>query len=271
MPEPIRCRHIHVEGRQCGSPALRHEKLCYQHHAARRPLARRPEDPLGPILPDPEDLPAVQRGLAELLRLVARGLIETRQAKLLFAILTEAGTNLARIDRARSRQRTLALAEARFAAKYPEAAAELHAKRKAELAHNLIMDLVDDPQLGAIAPSSETTSDFEPQPEAPTPDLLPVFARDNSPADEHARSLRDQAEAAAQAEFERQEEVYREERRSLRQTAQNVYRSMGWTHMLTDDCDTEQPADDEVGTADPYPETVDHPPISFRMLDRPRK
>ena len=33
----IRCRHVHLAGLQCGSPALRREQFCYYHHATRRP------------------------------------------------------------------------------------------------------------------------------------------------------------------------------------------------------------------------------------------
>jgi len=31
------CRHIHADGSQCGSPALRGEQFCYFHHITRRP------------------------------------------------------------------------------------------------------------------------------------------------------------------------------------------------------------------------------------------
>ena len=34
-----RCRHIHSQGSQCGSPALRNEIFCYFHHTTRRPKA----------------------------------------------------------------------------------------------------------------------------------------------------------------------------------------------------------------------------------------
>lgn len=201
--DPIRCRHVHTEGRQCGSPALRGEKLCYHHHAARRPLARRTDTSLlRPHLPHPEDLHAVQSGIAELLRLISLDQLDPKQGKLLLATLALASANLARIERNRRASRVLALAEARFAVKHPEACLSgCHSRSESAsvpatnptspetgcptfgaasprlrwVAGTLVeeppvTDLVHDPELGSIAPGP----DPEPRPEDPLPAPTPL-------------------------------------------------------------------------------------------------
>jgi hypothetical protein len=92
-----RCQHIKTNGVQCGSPALRTERLCFFHDQHRR---RAHEfDPCEPLqsaltLPTLEDANSIQLALAELMRLVVTQQIEHRTASLLLRILRAASSNL---------------------------------------------------------------------------------------------------------------------------------------------------------------------------------
>ncbi len=99
------CRHLFTDGRQCGSPALRGEELCFYHHSTRRPLKTQAlhGDRTRAVLPEPLDLHAIQRGLAELLRLTAAELIPLPLAAQLHRQLASASQNLARIERSEAR------------------------------------------------------------------------------------------------------------------------------------------------------------------------
>ncbi len=150
-PKPYHCRHIFTDGHQCGSPALHGEPLCYYHHAARRP------DQLRTIagdaqlaFPEPIDLHAIQRGLAQLLRLTAAGHIEDKHSRTLLRILATASANLARIDR----QNAAAL--------------------KADPHRAPVQDYALDPPRGTLAPAPRGDRDQpihpEPRPQGPLPD-----------------------------------------------------------------------------------------------------
>ena len=95
--------------------------------AAPSPAAPTPNSSV-PISPHPEDLHAVQSGIAELLRQIAMGHDDHKSLKLTLATLALASANLARIERNRRnareldlRERALAHSKARFAAQHPEA------------------------------------------------------------------------------------------------------------------------------------------------------
>ena len=136
------CRHLFTDGHQCGSPALRGEELCFYHHSTRRPL--KPQVLHGrtsAALPEPLDLYAIQRGLAELLRLTAAELIALPLAAQLHRELTSASQNLARIERSEAR------ADARAQA--------LHLDRSP------VTDYTNHPTLGTIAPAPEAVSEGE--------------------------------------------------------------------------------------------------------------
>ena len=124
---PARCRHLHTDGRQCGSPALRGQPLCYQHRAARQPLpVKTLEARFLPQLPIPDDFPAIQRGIAEVLRLLAEEEITDARASTLFRGLALASQNLAR-----------SLREAR--------------RQHAEAPSDPVTDLVNHPEFGPLA------------------------------------------------------------------------------------------------------------------------
>jgi hypothetical protein len=93
----LRCQHIKTNGVQCGSPALRAERLCFFHHQHRRRAHQfDPDEPNQSAftLPTLEDANSIQFALAELMRLVLTQQIEHRTASLLLRILRAASSNL---------------------------------------------------------------------------------------------------------------------------------------------------------------------------------
>ena len=104
MPEfPSRCQHIKVNGTQCGSPALRRNKLCFFHkrfHSERidinKARARRRAAIID--LPVLEDANSIQVSLMQIMRLLALGHIDPKTAGLLLYALQTASANLRRTD-----------------------------------------------------------------------------------------------------------------------------------------------------------------------------
>jgi hypothetical protein len=105
MPNfPNRCQHIKVNGTQCGSPALRHNKLCYFHkrnHEERVELsldrlknARARRSKVVMELPVLEDVPSIQVSLMRIMRLIIAGHIDGKTAGLLLYALQTASANL---------------------------------------------------------------------------------------------------------------------------------------------------------------------------------
>jgi hypothetical protein len=96
------CRHIFVDGRRCGSPALREENFCYFHRTHRTPVlanARRNRPRSGfdlTLLDGLDNHAAIQLSITEVLGRIARNEIEPKSAWLLLYGLQIAGTNLRR-------------------------------------------------------------------------------------------------------------------------------------------------------------------------------
>jgi hypothetical protein len=94
------CMHIMVNGAQCGSPAMRHNRFCYHHkrwHEQRVALsAERARDGHEPpfTLPVLEDSDSIQLSLTEIMRLLAAGQIDRKSAGLMLYALQIATTNL---------------------------------------------------------------------------------------------------------------------------------------------------------------------------------
>ena len=94
------CRHIFVDGRQCGSRALRGQHFCYYHYAHRTPVLanqRRRQPKSGFDLTRLDGLDnhtAIQLSLAEVLGRIAANEIDTKTAWLLLYGLQIAGQNL---------------------------------------------------------------------------------------------------------------------------------------------------------------------------------
>ena len=97
-----RCRHIKVNGTQCGSPALRHKNFCF-YHQQDRPLTVEcySEGPYatGEIaLPLFEDAHSVQTVIRQVVQMVLQKRLERKTASLLLYALQIASSNLKRIE-----------------------------------------------------------------------------------------------------------------------------------------------------------------------------
>lgn len=94
-----RCQHLKVDGTQCGSPALRRNRFCFFHKrfqeeriSISRDRTRRGRATL--ILPVLEDANSIQVSLMQIMRLLAAGQIDARNAGLLLYALQTASFNL---------------------------------------------------------------------------------------------------------------------------------------------------------------------------------
>ncbi len=98
--KPYLCRHIFVDGRRCGSRALRGQPFCYYHYAHRVPVLanrRRREPSYGFELTPLDGLDnhtSIQLSLAEVLSRVASNSIDPKRAWLLIYGLQIAAKNL---------------------------------------------------------------------------------------------------------------------------------------------------------------------------------
>ena len=97
-----RCRHIKVNGTQCGSPALRNKIFCFYHHKD-RPLPVECysdiEYATGEItLPFFEDAHSIQAVIRQVVQMVLQKRLEQKTASLLLYALQIASSNLKRMD-----------------------------------------------------------------------------------------------------------------------------------------------------------------------------
>ena len=97
-----RCRHIKVNGTQCGSPALRHKNFCF-YHQQDRPLTVEcySEGPYatGQIaLPVFEDAHSIQTVIRQVVQMVLQKRLERKTASLLLYALQIASSNLKRME-----------------------------------------------------------------------------------------------------------------------------------------------------------------------------
>jgi len=97
-----RCRHIKVNGTQCGSPAVRSKSFCYYHQQHRPILAECYSDgeySTGEILlPVFEDAHSVQSVIRQVMQMLLQKRIERRTASLLLYALQIASSNLKRME-----------------------------------------------------------------------------------------------------------------------------------------------------------------------------
>src|SRR6266436_6325406 len=97
-----RCRHIKVNGTQCGSPALRNKIFCFYHQNDRpRPLPCYSdiEYATGEItLPFFEDAHSIQAVIRQVVQMVLQKRIERKTASLLLYALQIASSNLKRME-----------------------------------------------------------------------------------------------------------------------------------------------------------------------------
>ena len=97
-----RCRHIKVNGTQCGSPALRSKIFCFYHHK-NRPLPVECysdiEYATGEIdLPFFEDAHSIQAVIRQVVQMVLQKRLERKTASLLLYALQIASSNLKRME-----------------------------------------------------------------------------------------------------------------------------------------------------------------------------
>jgi hypothetical protein len=97
---PSQCLHIMADGAHCGSPAIRHQRFCYNHKRQHEQLlalkadqARHSSNPAF-ALPLLEDASSIQVSLTQVMRLLAAGEIERKTASLMLYALQIATTNL---------------------------------------------------------------------------------------------------------------------------------------------------------------------------------
>jgi len=113
MPNyPNRCQHLHTNGTQCGSPALRRKRFCYFHkryqdERIRLNTDRRRRGVATFILPVLEDANSIQMSLMQIMRLLLTGQIEHKTASLLLYALQTASSNLRQVDFAPSEHRVI--------------------------------------------------------------------------------------------------------------------------------------------------------------------
>ncbi len=97
-----RCQHIKGNGTQCGSPALRHEALCYYHRESRPERVEvRGENgqACGQVLvPVFEDAGSIQTMVRQVVMLVLEGKIDTKKAGTVLYALQIASANLKRME-----------------------------------------------------------------------------------------------------------------------------------------------------------------------------
>jgi len=98
-----RCQHIKVNGTQCGSPALRRNRLCYFHKSWQKTRivvgAKRAHGASTVFdLPLLEDANSIQLALMQVMRLILSGQLDAKTAGLLLYALQTASSNLARIN-----------------------------------------------------------------------------------------------------------------------------------------------------------------------------
>ena len=110
IAEIPRCQHVKVNGVQCGSPALRHKRFCYFHHAWRevsspnsRAQARAHRNGEAaetsiPNLPPFEDANSIQMALMQVVRLMLTRQIDGKLAGLLLYALQTATSNLRQLS-----------------------------------------------------------------------------------------------------------------------------------------------------------------------------
>jgi hypothetical protein len=100
--EAPRCRHIKVNGTQCGSPSVRSKSFCFYHQQHRPILAECYSDgeySTGEILlPVFEDAHSVQSVIRQVMQMVLQKRIERKTASLLLYALQIASSNLKRME-----------------------------------------------------------------------------------------------------------------------------------------------------------------------------
>lgn len=102
MSLPSRCHHIRMNGTQCGSPAVRHQRFCFFHFSAAplncevKSYDLRPDENF--VLPVLEDATSVQITISQVMSFLLRGYIDIKTARVLLTACKLASHNLRRMD-----------------------------------------------------------------------------------------------------------------------------------------------------------------------------
>ncbi len=99
LPNVPRCQHLKINGTQCGSPALRHNRFCFFHKRFQEEQIklnsdRKRRSRANFILTILEDANAIQVSLMQIMRLLASGQLDPKTAGLLLYALQTASSNL---------------------------------------------------------------------------------------------------------------------------------------------------------------------------------
>jgi len=199
------CRHVLVSGYRCQSPCLRsgsgtsgqHEPFCYYHHTSRRPAPHRHSNRLqtqtidhsgGPtpfVLPHIEDQSSIQASVNEIVLRITLGDLDPRRAGLLLYAMQIASITL------RTSQ--------------PSAQPTRNSSRTSNISTEpeipTVDQIIDDPDLGLIAPIALYKEPEDRIPHKPSRWRRLLDELDKAKADEAA-----QAKAAEEAAREQAEE-----------------------------------------------------------------
>jgi hypothetical protein len=100
--EAPRCRHIKLNGTQCGSPALRDLKFCFYHNRSRPKIVEFYSEGKyvtgDLLLPAFEDAHSIQDVIRQVIQLLLLKKIDQKTASLMFYALQIASSNLKRMD-----------------------------------------------------------------------------------------------------------------------------------------------------------------------------
>jgi hypothetical protein len=109
------CQYIKTNGIRCGSPALRHQKLCYYHDRARPVIHDRSgaaQYPAAPFfMPLLEDINSIQRALSAICDHLLHRRLDPQKAGVLLYAIQLASSNLAKKTRKQVRQNQFQIME----------------------------------------------------------------------------------------------------------------------------------------------------------------
>jgi hypothetical protein len=202
QPKRYQCRHVFPSGQRCGSPALRHQPLCYWHQSTRRPVAELAErhacrNSVSSFHIDiPDDRSAIQLAIGTILQRIAANEIDSKRAGLLLYGLQIAALNLQRSAPAHPDPKTAPQAvdeliqDDTYGTLAPEAELQPPAKR-VSFAQTL-MDLFDKEQ----AEKAQAEAEEEAAKAAETPTILPTLqaCRERIPTTVRSRTPKSQSE-----------------------------------------------------------------------------
>jgi len=93
MPRPQKCQHLKLDGKRCGSPAMKGKRMCYFHEQSRKLYRNR--GGRAPILPDfpiIEDARSIQIALNQVMQALVHQSIDHRSANgILFGLQVAVG------------------------------------------------------------------------------------------------------------------------------------------------------------------------------------